>query len=385
MSLSALLIIGCGETSKPSDGGSGVGGRGGATSGGQGGESAGGQSGSAAGGRSGSGSGTAGAGSGGQNGNAGGGAGRGGQPAAGGGGGSNTGGIAAGGGGGSSGAANGGAGSGSTEAGTMFVFTGSNGTKVTSFELNPQDGALTKKSDVDAGPAPSYVAVSPDKKYLYAVLEGGSSSQVVAYSIDPTTAALTKINQADTKGQGSPHLAVHPSGKWIVAAHYGGGQISVLPVEANGGVKEAISNGKGPSDGCKNAHQAVFAGAGKFLFVPCLGSSYTIQYKFNADSGELTYNSAQTVESPSPRHIAFDPAERFAYVLSEYESKITWFQYDAATGLLASPQSIESFDEQAGASAHIVVHPSGKWLYASNRQENSLGLFALDASGAPSP
>lgn len=267
----------------------------------------------------------------------------------------------------------------------MFVFVGSNGTKVTSFELERSTGALTKKGEVEAGSQPSYVAVSPDKKYLYAVLEGGSTSQVVAYTIDPETAQLTKINQADTKGQGSPHLAVHPSGKWIVAAHYGGGQISVLPVAANGGVSEATTVTKGPSDNCQNAHQAVFASQGKYLFVPCLGSSYTIQFNFNAESGEITPNSTPTVQSPSPRHLAFDPAEQHAYVLSEYESKITWFAYDAATGVLSNPQAIDSFDDQAGSSAHIVVHPSGKWLYASNRQENSLGLFALDASGVPSP
>jgi 6-phosphogluconolactonase len=82
--------------------------------------------------------------------------------------------------------------------------------------------------------------------------------------------------------------------------------------------------------------------------------------------------------------VAFDPSEKHAYVLSEHASTITWFDYDKATGRLSNPKTIEGFDQTAGSSAHIVVHSSGKWLYASNRKENSLGLFAIAADGTPS-
>jgi 6-phosphogluconolactonase len=123
----------------------------------------------------------------------------------------------------------------------------------------------------------------------------------------------------------------------------------------------------------------VFDASGEYLFVPCLGSNYVLQYRFM--SGTLAYNSPATVAvSGGPRHIALDPQQKHAYVLSEQASTITWFSYDAASGKLSNPQTINGYSKQAGASAHIVVHPSGKWLYASNRKENSLGLFTLDAA-----
>ncbi|MEY4576146.1 MAG: 6-phosphogluconolactonase, partial [Pseudomonadota bacterium] len=86
-----------------------------------------------------------------------------------------------------------------------------------------------------------------------------------------------------------------------------------------------------------------------------------------------------------PRHLALDPQEKYAYVLSELESLITTFNYDSTTGKLSGARTINSYktEAEAGSSAHIVVHPNGKWLYASNRKENSLGLFAIDAQGQP--
>jgi 6-phosphogluconolactonase len=133
-----------------------------------------------------------------------------------------------------------------------------------------------------------------------------------------------------------------------------------------------------------NAHQAVFDQGGRHLFVPCLGSNYVQQFKLNPADGSLTYNDPPTVAvTGGPRHMAFDPSEQHAYVLSETASTITSFDYDAASGKLSNPQVINSFQTTKGSSAHIVVHPSGGFLYASNRTENSIGLFGLDASGRP--
>ncbi|HEX4352894.1 MAG TPA: beta-propeller fold lactonase family protein, partial [Polyangiales bacterium] len=103
-------------------------------------------------------------------------------------------------------------------------------------------------------------------------------------------------------------------------------------------------------------------------------------------TGKLAYNEPATVAvDGGPRHIALDPSEHYAYVLSELGSLITSFAYDATTGRLSAPQTIDSYMTTAGASAQIVVHPSGKWLYVSNRTENSLGLFSIDAQGRPHP
>jgi 6-phosphogluconolactonase len=267
---------------------------------------------------------------------------------------------------------------------TETVYVSGNGSDILVFGMDTKSGALTMKSRVNAGNAPSYLAIAPSKKFLYAVNENnGGTSKVVAFSIDGSDGHLTQINSAASGGNGAPHLAVHPSGKWLVVTHYTSGQTSVMPILDNGGVADASTIDKGPAPGCQQAHQAVFDLNGDYLFVPCLGSNYVIQFKFSA--GRLTYNEPASVPvSGGPRHMAFDPQRRNAYVLSELESTITWLKYDAAGGKLSDPQVINSYQQTKGASAHIVVHPSGKWLYASNRQENSLGLFSIDAGGRPS-
>jgi 6-phosphogluconolactonase len=296
-----------------------------------------------------------------------------------------TGGVAATGGtlGSAAGSGNAGSGGSGPIPATEVLYVGSNTTDVTVFGMDTQTGALTKRGTVNAGQTPSYLAISPDKKFLYAVNENdGGASSVVAFTIDPGDGHLTQINKVATKGEGAPHLTVDPTGKWVIVAHYTGGQISVLPIAANGGVMEPTTVDKGPGGGCQNAHQAVFDRSGKNLFVPCLGSNYVIQYKF--DAGKLSPNTpAMTATTMSPRHIAFDPAEQFAYLLSEYESTITYFKYDAATGTLTDPKLVNGFEATKGDGAHIVVHPGGKWLYTTNRKENSLGLFSIGPDGAP--
>ena len=118
--------------------------------------------------------------------------------------------------------------------------------------------------------------------------------------------------------------------------------------------------------------------------MPCLESNYVLQFRF--ENGQLQYNDPPTVAvAGGPRHLALSPDERHAYVLSELESTITSFDFDAATGKLSNPQTIPSHDGTKGSSAHIVVHPQGGFLYASNRTENSIGLFSIDGDGRPHP
>jgi 6-phosphogluconolactonase len=298
--------------------------------------------------------------------------------------------AAAGGGGSGTGGASGTSGSGGTAGGaaiptTETVYVSGYGANITVFNFDVKTGTLTKRSSVNGGNSPSYMAFAPSLKFAYAVNEeDGADSKVVAFSIEPQTGKLTELNSVVTGGNGAPHLAVHPSGKWVVVPHYSSGQVSVVPIDDNGRVGTAGTPDKGPNGGCMNAHQAVFDRGGEHLLVPCLGSNYVIQYKFT--NGVLSYNDPATVTvMGGPRHLAFDPEQQHVFVLSELESLITSFQYDAATGKLSDPQTINSYEQTKGASAHIVVHASGKWLYASNRNENSIGLFTIDANSRPHP
>lgn len=265
------------------------------------------------------------------------------------------------------------------------VYVSGYGPNITVFDFATKTGTLTKRSSASGGMSPSYLALAPNLRFAYAVNEAdANNSKVLAFSIEPKTGKLTQLNSASTGGEGAPHLAVHPSGKWVAVAHYGSGEVSVLPIANDGSVGTAGKPDHGPNDSCTNAHQVVFDHTGEHLLVPCLGSNFVIQYKFT--NGALSYNDPPTVAvAGGPRHLAFDPEQKHAYVLSELESLITSFDYDAATGKLSNPQTIQSYEQTKGASAHIVVHANGKWLYASNRTENSIGLFALDANKRPQP
>lgn len=271
----------------------------------------------------------------------------------------------------------------STQTGESRVYVSGNSTTIGLFRLDPQTGSLTKAASAAAGQNPSYLALAPGGQYLYAVNEI-AESRVLAFRVDPSTGGLTEINRANTGGDGATHLAVHPSGKWVAVAHYNSGHTVVLPVLDNGGVGDPIASSRGPDDSCKNAHQALFDDSGAHLFVPCLGSNYVLQLKLV--DGRLEYNDPPTVAvAGGPRHMALHPSQRTAYVLSELESILTSFDYDPRTGRLSNPVSIPSVQQRQGASAHVAVHPGGKFLYVSNRAENSVGLFALDAKGRASP
>jgi 6-phosphogluconolactonase len=267
--------------------------------------------------------------------------------------------------------------------GPEVVYVSGYGSDITVFGLDRGTGALKKLSSVAGGMSPSYLAIAPNGHFLYAINEvDAPNSVVVAFKIDATDGHLTKINSAKTGGSGAPFLAVDPSGQWIAVAHYTSGETSILPIGMDGGVSAASDVDKGPGAGCMQAHHAVFDASGTHLLVPCLGSNFVIQFKFSA--GKLSYNDPATVAvSGGPRHLALSPDEHHAYVLSELSSSITSFSYDATTGRLSDPQVIDSSHTTPGESAQIVVHPSGPWLYASNRKENSLGLFSIDAQGRP--
>jgi len=266
---------------------------------------------------------------------------------------------------------------GSSSPGTTYVYV-SGSDQLSIFTLDEDDGTLTPRGQVDAGSNANYLAISSDKRFLY-LLNEQNPSRVVAYAIDPNDGSVEEINQAETTGDGAPHITVHPSGKWLVVPHYNSGHIDVFAVRDDGGVGGVTTTSRGPNDGCQKAHQAVFDESGEHLFVPCLGSNYVIQYRFA--SGMLEYNDPPTVPvTGGPRHLALSPTAPFAYVLGELNSTITQLGYDATLGRLSNPTSIPSVEATPGSSAHIAVHPSGKYLYASNRTENSIGAFSLDAS-----
>jgi 6-phosphogluconolactonase len=287
-----------------------------------------------------------------------------------------------------------------------LVYVSTNTGPIHVLSLDTATGQLSETSRADGGVNPTYMAFSPDRRFAFAIDEANPpDSKVLSFAVDPGDGHLTPINSVETGAVGAPHLAVHPSGKWLAVAHYGrdaddwvGGQVVVIPIGRDGVLAAPSGVTRGPADRpCVNAHQAVFTTRGDYLLVPCLGSDYVAQYRFSG--GSLSLNEPPTADvatGAGPRHLALSPDQRHAYLLTELAGTIVWFDYDRAAGLLSQAGTVQAAktpiaEGGEGWSAHIQVHPNGRFLYVSNRQqsvqrgtENSLGVFRLAAGGEPS-
>ena len=290
--------------------------------------------------------------------------------------------------------------------GTTLVYVGtyttgkSTGKGIHLFELQ-------SKGDVDTlvplGVAaetvnPSFLAVDRKRRLLFAVseisnFEGKQVGAVSAFSIDPATGKLTLINQQPSMGTGPCHLVLDDRGRHVLVANYGSGSIAVLPVGPDGRLGEATATvqhsgssvnperQKGP-----HAHCLILDPANRFAFACDLGLDKILVYRYDAENGTLTpHDPAFATVKPGagPRDMVFRPDSRFAYVGNEMQSTITAFAYDARAGRLTEIQTVSTLpsDFQGQNSiAEINVHPSGKYVYISNRGHNSVAVFAVDSS-----
>lgn len=264
-------------------------------------------------------------------------------------------------------------------------------------ELDVAKGTLS--DPVLAGEAvnASFLGVHPTKKFLYAVSEitaddGKKSGGVSAFAVDPATGKLTLLNQQSSEGGGPCHLVVDAAGKNVLVANYGGGSVAALPIGADGKLAKASSSiqHKGKSvnpqrQESPHAHSINLDAQNKFAFAADLGLDQVLVYKFDPSKGSLAPNDppfAKVAGGAGPRHFAFHPSGKFAYVINEIGNTVTAFQYDAAKGTLTEIQTISTLPADfTGTSytAEVVVHPSGKYLYGSNRGHNSLAAYAVDA------
>jgi len=231
---------------------------------------------------------------------------------------------------------------------------------------------------------------------LYAVGEvgsfGGKNGGVVdAFAIDPKSGKLTLLNQQSSQGPGPCHLMVDHSGKCVVVANYSGGSVACLPIQDDGRLGEATcfvqhqgasvhpQRQQGP-----HAHGVNIDAANRFAFVADLGLDKVMVYRLDASQGKLTANDPAwlaTAPGAGPRHFAFHPSGRYAYVINELNSTITALGYDAERGTLQALQSVSTLpDGFRGNStgAEVEVHPSGKFVYGSNRGHDSIAAFAVD-------
>ena len=232
------------------------------------------------------------------------------------------------------------------------------------------------------GSAPSFLAVDPAGKHLYAVDES-TPGRVGAYAIDASTGALTFQNAVSSGGDGPPFVSSDPQGRWVLVANYTSGTVAVLPIQGDGSLGAAVDTA---TVGAK-AHMILADPSDRFVFVPCLGADYVAQFLFDATTGKLTPNAVPhlaTAAGAGPRHLAFHPDGKTAYLIDETASTMTALAFDATAGTLKASQTVSTLPAGftgTNTAAEVRVHPSGKWLFGSNRGDDSIVVFALDASG----
>ena len=264
-------------------------------------------------------------------------------------------------------------------------------------ELDAASGALKAEGLAAEAANPSFLAVHPGGRFLYAVNEVGEvagqpGGGVTAYAVDGASGALATLNQQSSRGAGPCHLSVDRRGKNVLVANYGGGSVAVLPIEADGKLGAATAfvqhRGTGPDKGRQegpHAHWIAADAAERFAVAADLGLDQLAVYRFDAARGTLTPNdppAARLAPGSGPRHVAFHPDGRHAYVINELNSTVTALDYDPARGTFAATQTLPTLpaDFRGNSStAEIFVHPSGKFVYGSNRGHDSIAAFAIEA------
>lgn len=284
----------------------------------------------------------------------------------------------------------------SAVAGTQFAYVGSDsrsqmvdGTPVAEpvgisvYSIDPASGALSLIQTLPSDNA-FYFAFDADQSHLYAVnvigdYNGGTNGSAESYARDPETGMLTFLNRVDSGGAVSAQPAVSPSGKWLLVANYSGANVTVLPIEADGSLgdvaNEAKREGSGPDTARQDQsrpHAAVFDPAGNFVAVADLGTDNVATYSLDDATGALTLvSSVDATPGSGPRHIAFNADGTVMYVVNEIGATIDVYAYDMSTGmigeLLQTVSAVPDPFEGTKSTAEIAIHPSGKFLYNSNR------------------
>jgi 6-phosphogluconolactonase len=244
---------------------------------------------------------------------------------------------------------------------------------------------------------PSFLAIHPNREFLYAVneeaeIQGRRGGGVSAFAIDQSTGALTLLNQQLSAGSGPCHLVVDRQGQNVLVANYGSGSVGCLPIDRDGRLRPATTTiqhrgqvADPRRQGGPHAHSVNLDAANRFAVVADLGLDQVLIYAFDPAQGRLTPHQppfTKVAPRSGPRHFAFHPDGRFGYVINEISKTVTAFAYDADHGTLTEIQTISTLPAGAadgrGSTAEVQVHPSGRFLYGSNRGHNSIAIFAID-------
>ncbi|CAN5337008.1 lactonase family protein [soil metagenome] len=267
-------------------------------------------------------------------------------------------------------------------------------------EFDPITGKLGEPELAAEVSNPGFLAIHPTKKFLYSLGKVDKADGVVAYSLDAKTGAITKLNEFKLGGVGPCHLNVDKTGRCLVVANYGGGSCTALKVDKDGklGTDQDFHQHKGSSVNPArqkepHTHSANFTPDGQYVILADLGLDKLIVYKVDAAAGTLTEHGQYKMNLGSgPRHFAWHPNGKWAYSNGELDASVTALSYDAEKGTFATinanstlPADTAESVRKGNSTAETVVHPSGKWVFVSNRGHNSLAVFKVGAEGGLTP
>jgi 6-phosphogluconolactonase len=249
---------------------------------------------------------------------------------------------------------------------------------------------------------PSFLAVHPSPRFLYAVGEvddtqGKRAGTVSAFSLDAKSGKLTLLNQQSSGGTGPCHLSVDATGKCVLVANYGSGSIAALPLQPDGRLEAAatsiqhIGSSVNPQrQAGPHAHFIVPSPDNRFALTCDLGLDKVLTYQLDPVAAKITTNNppfAAVAHGAGPRHLAFHPKGKFVYVINELALTVTTFSYDATRAALFEEQTISTLPAgypatEKDSCAEIAVHPNGKFVYGSNRGHDSIAVFGVEAKSA---
>jgi 6-phosphogluconolactonase len=294
---------------------------------------------------------------------------------------------------------------------TGIAGSGSNGEGIYLFEMDVLTGELSHRKLAAKIENPSWIAIHPSKKYLYAANEisnyNGNSGSVSAFAIDSASGDLSPLNTVSSEGAGPAYLSIDSSGKYALVANYGGGSLAVLPIQPDGSLGAAVDiyrdTGSLGSTTATNAPLGSFAVSGhdaphvhmiapdprnKFVLAADLGQDRIYSFRFDPVSGKLTpSNDVPFTSLPSgdgPRHFVFHPSGHWLYAIQEEASTVVLFHYDPETGSLTSQQTISTLPlgfTGSSFASEILISPNGRFLYAVNRLHDTIAIFAIATNG----
>ncbi|HYO07353.1 MAG TPA: lactonase family protein [Tepidisphaeraceae bacterium] len=298
------------------------------------------------------------------------------------------------------------AGGGGAEADAMWCYIGTTGGRAPNqikgiyvCKFDPGTGELTPPELAVEARAPSFVELHPSGKFLYATREASGGMGTAAYAIDRATGKLSPLNEQPSGGRGPCFVGLDATGKVLLVANYGSGHLASLPVGEDGRLGEPASivqdQGSGPvtrrQEG-PHAHSFAPDPSNRFALACDLGTDHVLVFKLDPATAKVSANDPPFANVPpggGPRHFAFHPGGKFVYVINELANTMTTFAWDGERGALSAVQTISTLPvdwTDGGSAAEVRVHPSGKFVYGSNRGHDSIAIFSIEpASGKLTP